>query len=208
MSSLTAALRIKLTEVLYVPWLWHWFSFLRSQADTSRSAHLGYPKQTFPAGGKFVHTLLVKHPPEDQIIHLELSASHEPLVVVPERLPVACIFNRRLPSSPVNQVDILTPELVLRGFIVCLDTQRAHGDFGGKDGLSPIHHGDPSVALGSSAGPESWDPDLSAAPGSSSSPGSWDPVPSAEELPSSCRPCGPDRLMTSTMLTASEVAAM
>jgi hypothetical protein len=40
----------------------------------------------------------------------------------------------------VDKVDILMPELVLRGFIVCLDTQRAHGDFGGKDGLSPIHH--------------------------------------------------------------------
>jgi hypothetical protein len=98
---------------------------------------LGYPVGTFPAGGKFIHALLAKHPPEDQIIHLELPASHEPLVVAPERLLVACIFNSSLPSLLVDQVNILTPELVLRGFIVCLYTQRAHGDFWGKDGLGP-----------------------------------------------------------------------
>jgi hypothetical protein len=121
MSSLAAVLSIKLMEVLYVPWVWHWFSLLHSQADTSRSAHLGYPEGTFPASGKLVNALPVKHPPEDQIIHLELFASHEPLVVAPECLSVACIFNSRLPSSLVDQVDILTPELVLRGFIVCLD---------------------------------------------------------------------------------------
>jgi hypothetical protein len=65
MSSLAIALRIKLTDVLYVPWAWHWFALLCSQADTSRSARLGYPKGTFPAVGKFVHALPVKHPPED-----------------------------------------------------------------------------------------------------------------------------------------------
>jgi hypothetical protein len=83
MSSLATALRIKLTEVLYVSWAWHWFSLLRCQADTSMLAHLGYPVGTFPTGGKFVHALLAKHPLEDQIIHLELPASHKPLVVAP-----------------------------------------------------------------------------------------------------------------------------
>jgi hypothetical protein len=29
-------------------------------------------------------------------------------------------------------------ELVLCGFTVCLDTEGAHGDFRGEDGLSPI----------------------------------------------------------------------
>jgi hypothetical protein len=102
----------------------------------------------FPAGGKFVHALPAKHPPEDQIIHLELPASHEPLVVAPERLPVACIFNSSLPSSLIDQVDILMSELVLHGFIICLDTQRAHGDFRGKDGLSPIHHEERRLSRG------------------------------------------------------------
>jgi hypothetical protein len=70
MSSLATALRIKLTEVLYVPWAWHWFSLLRSQADTSKPTHLGYSEGTFPIGEKFVHVFPVKHPREDQIIHL------------------------------------------------------------------------------------------------------------------------------------------
>jgi hypothetical protein len=122
---------------------------LCSQADTSKSAYLGYPEGTFPVGRKLIHAILVKHPPEDQIIHLELSALHEPLVIAPERLLVACIFNSRLPSSLIDQVDILTPELVLRGFVVCLDTQRAHGDFWGKDGLGPIHHEERRLSLGS-----------------------------------------------------------
>jgi hypothetical protein len=102
MSSLAAALSIKLTKVIYVPWVWHWFSLLCSQADASTLAHLRYPEGTFPVGGKHVHALLVKHPPEDKITHLELSASHEPLMVAPERLPIAWIFNRRLSSSLVD----------------------------------------------------------------------------------------------------------
>jgi hypothetical protein len=122
MSNLATALRIKLTEVLYVPWAWHWFSLLHCQADTSRSAHLGYLIGTFLAGGKFVHALPAKHPFEGQIIHLELPASHELLVVAPERLSVACIFNSSLSSSLVDQVDILTPELILRDFVVFLYT--------------------------------------------------------------------------------------
>jgi hypothetical protein len=39
---LTTVLRIKLTEVLYAPWIRQWFSILHSQADTSRVADLGH----------------------------------------------------------------------------------------------------------------------------------------------------------------------
>jgi hypothetical protein len=95
-------LSIKLTEVLYVPRAWYWFFLFCSQVNASRSAHLSYPEGTFPAGGKIVHALPVKHPMEDQIIHLELSAPHEPLMVASECLLVACIFNTRLPSSLVD----------------------------------------------------------------------------------------------------------
>jgi hypothetical protein len=102
MSSLTATLSIKLTKVLYVPWVWHWFSLLHSQADASKSTHLHYLEGTFPAEGKLVHALPVKHMLEDKIIHLELSASHEPLMVMPERLLVTCIFNSRLSSSLID----------------------------------------------------------------------------------------------------------
>jgi hypothetical protein len=31
------------------------------------------------------------------------------------------------------------PELVLHGFIICLDTKGAHGDLQGEDSLGPIH---------------------------------------------------------------------
>jgi hypothetical protein len=148
-SSLATILRIKLMEVFYVPWARHWFSLLRCQANASRSAHLCYSVGTFPTGGKFVHALLAMHPPEDQIIHLELPTSHKSLVVAPERLLVACIFNSSLPSSHIYQVDILTPELVLCGFVVCLYTQRAHGDFQGKDGLGPIYHEERRLSRGS-----------------------------------------------------------
>jgi hypothetical protein len=54
---------------------------------------------------------------------------HKPLVIVPERLMVPCILESCLPSSFIDKVDIITLELVLSGFIVCLDTGRDHGDF-------------------------------------------------------------------------------
>jgi hypothetical protein len=55
---------------------------------------------------------------------------------------------------------------------------------------------------------EDWDLAAATAPGSSGGPRSQDPVPLAEELPSSCRPCGFDHSAASTMVMVSEVAAM
>jgi hypothetical protein len=63
-------------------------------------------------------------------------------MIAPERLAVPCIFNSRLSSSLVDEVDIFMLELVLRGFIVCLDTEGDNGDLrggGGEDGLGSIH---------------------------------------------------------------------
>jgi hypothetical protein len=53
-----------------------------------------------------------------------------------------------------------------------------------------------------------WDPAVEIDLGSSTGPGSRDPEQTAEEPPSSRVLCGSDRSMTSTMLTASEVAMM
>jgi hypothetical protein len=53
-NNLTDVLRIKLTEVLYVPRIWQWFSILYSQSDTSRVIDLGYPEGALSS----------KHPPE------------------------------------------------------------------------------------------------------------------------------------------------
>jgi hypothetical protein len=41
---LSTALRIKLTEVFYVPEVRQWFSILYSQADASGAVDLGYRK--------------------------------------------------------------------------------------------------------------------------------------------------------------------
>jgi hypothetical protein len=64
---------------------------------------------------------------------------HELLMIAPERLAVPCILDNRLSSSLVDEVDVITSELVLHDFIVCLDTEGAHGDHRGEDGLSPVH---------------------------------------------------------------------
>jgi hypothetical protein len=53
-TGLTAALKIKLTEVLYVPWIWYWCSILLSQADASKTANLCHSKRTLPAVGELV----------------------------------------------------------------------------------------------------------------------------------------------------------
>jgi hypothetical protein len=119
---LTAVLRIKLTKVLYVPWIRQWFSILCNQADTSRAADLGHSEGALLAGGVLVSTLSSEHPLEYQIFHLELSAMHEPLLLAFECLAVPCIFDSRLSSSLINEVDIFTLELVRHGFVICLDT--------------------------------------------------------------------------------------
>jgi hypothetical protein len=43
-----------------------------------------------------------------------------------------------LPSSLIDEVDIITLELVLRGFIICLDTGGDHGEFWGDNDLCPV----------------------------------------------------------------------
>jgi hypothetical protein len=44
---------------------------------------------------------------------------------------VPCILDSYLPSSLIDEVDVLTSELVLCDFVVCLDTKGAHFDLGG-----------------------------------------------------------------------------
>jgi hypothetical protein len=44
-----------------------------------------------------------------------------PLVIALKRLVVPCISDRSLPPSPVDEVDVLSPEFFLRGFVKSLD---------------------------------------------------------------------------------------
>jgi hypothetical protein len=80
-NSLATTLRIKLTEVLYVPWIWQWYSILLSQADVSRPINLCHPERTLPVEGELVQAFTRKYAQEHQIIHLELHTMHKPLVV-------------------------------------------------------------------------------------------------------------------------------
>jgi hypothetical protein len=61
---LTTTLRIKLTEVFYVPGVWYLFSILRSHANTSGMADLGYSEGSLPARGELVGTHSSEHPLE------------------------------------------------------------------------------------------------------------------------------------------------
>jgi hypothetical protein len=75
---------------------------------------------------------------------------HKPLVIVPKRLMVPCISESCLPSCFIDQVDIIVLKLVLRGFVVCLDTGGDHGDFWGDNRFSPIHQEERHLPCGSS----------------------------------------------------------
>jgi hypothetical protein len=63
---------------------------------------------------------------------------HEPLVVAPERLVVPCISDGCLPSTLVDEVHVLTPQLSLHRFLKSLDLRGAHDDFRGKAGFDPV----------------------------------------------------------------------
>jgi hypothetical protein len=75
-----------------------------------------------PARGELVSTLSSEHLSEHQIFHLKFSATYEPLLIVFECLAVSCIFYSRMSSSLIDEVDIFMPKLILRGFVICLDT--------------------------------------------------------------------------------------
>jgi hypothetical protein len=87
------------------------------------------PKKDPPSGGELVHAFSRKYAPEHQIVHLQLPTVHKPLVIAPEHLAVPCISRSCLPSCFVDKVDIITLELVLHGFVVCLNTGGDHGGF-------------------------------------------------------------------------------
>jgi hypothetical protein len=98
---------------------------------------LSHPKGTLLVGGELVCAFTGKYEPEHQIVHLELQTMHKSLVIAPERLTVPCILDGYLSSLLVDEIDIITPELVLRDFIVCLDMGRGHGDLWGTTTSCP-----------------------------------------------------------------------
>jgi hypothetical protein len=73
---------------------------------------------------------------------------HELLVVAPEWLMVSYILDSCLPSSCVEEIDVTSSELVLRGFVVCLGMggepmvisggRTALASYPNKKGVSPM----------------------------------------------------------------------
>jgi hypothetical protein len=108
-------------EVLYVLRIRQWCPILCSQVNASGVVDLCHLEGTLPIGGKFLHSFTSKNVPEHQIVHLKLPTTHEPLVIAPEQLMAPCILESCLPSLLIDEVDIITLELILRCFIICLD---------------------------------------------------------------------------------------
>jgi hypothetical protein len=109
---------------------------------------LCYPKRTLPAGGELVCAFTGEYAPEHQIINLELSTMHESLVVASESLTVPCVLESCLPSSLVDEVDIITSEMVLRSFIICLDMGGDHGDHWEDNGRNLVHQEERCIHCG------------------------------------------------------------
>jgi hypothetical protein len=105
----------------------------------ARAGDLCHSERTLSAGGELVCAFTSVYVLEHRIIHLELPTMHKPLVIAPKHLTVPCISESYLPSSLVDEVDIIMPELVLCSFVICLDTLGNHGDFWGDNDLCSVH---------------------------------------------------------------------
>jgi hypothetical protein len=107
------------------------------------------PENNPPSGGELICTFTGKYASEHQIIHLELPTMHKPLVIEPEHLMVPCISESCLTSSFVDKVDIITLELLLCGFVICLNTRGDHSDFWWDNSFGPIHQKESRLPRGS-----------------------------------------------------------
>jgi hypothetical protein len=140
MSGPVTVLRIKLTEVLSVPRVRQWFSILCRHAGASRVVDLGHPKGTSQPG----ESLLA--PSQESTHRSTRSFTWNSLLHNAGALSGVVCFYHRVSSLLIDEVDIFTPELVLPGFIICLDMEGACGDLRGEDGLSPVHQEERSLS--------------------------------------------------------------
>ena len=106
--------------MLYIPWVGQRYSIFCGKANASGSAYFCNLEGPFPAGGEFVEPCSVQDLSEDEVASPELPTVHEPLMIAPERLVVACILDCWSPPSFVNEVYIITPQLFLHGFVKSL----------------------------------------------------------------------------------------
>jgi hypothetical protein len=78
------ALRVKLTEVLYVPRIRQWCPILHSHVNVSGVAELCHSEATLLAEGELVHSFTSKNMSEHQIMHIKLPTTHKLLVIAPD----------------------------------------------------------------------------------------------------------------------------
>ena len=77
-------LGVKLTQMLYVPWVGQRHSIFCGKANASGPAYLCNLEGPLPAGGKFVEPRSVQDPSEDEVASPELPTVHEPLMIAPD----------------------------------------------------------------------------------------------------------------------------
>ena len=107
--------------MLYVPWVGQRHSIFCGEANASGPAYLYNLEGPLPVGGEFVEPCSVQDPSQDEVASPELRTVHEPLMIAPECLVVACISDCYSPPSLVNEVHIIAPQLFLHGFVKSLD---------------------------------------------------------------------------------------
>ena len=77
-------LSVKLTQMLYVPWVGQWHPIFCGKANASGPAYFCNLEGTLPAGGEFVEPCSVQDPPQDEVASPELPTVHKPLMIAPE----------------------------------------------------------------------------------------------------------------------------
>jgi hypothetical protein len=121
---LATTLRIKLMEVFYVPRVQQFFSNLHT-----RQTHLRRQTWVTQKGPSQLGESLLA--PSRVSTHQRTRSFIQSSMLR--------LFNTRLPSSFINKVGIFRLELVMHGFIICLDMEGGHGDFWGEDDLCLVH---------------------------------------------------------------------
>ena len=91
------------------------------QGERTGPAYFCNLEGPLPTGGEFVEPCSVQDPSQDEVASPELPTVHEPLMIAPERLVVACISDSCSPPSFVNEVHIVASQLFLHGLVKSLD---------------------------------------------------------------------------------------
>ena len=107
--------------MLYVPWVGQRHSIFGGEANASGPAYLCDLEGSLPAGGEFMEPRSIQDLSKDEVASPELPTVHEPLMIAPERLVVACVSDCCSPPSLGDEVGIVTPLLLLHGFVISLD---------------------------------------------------------------------------------------